>query len=98
MDRYLLPVRRVGLANKGRICGTSEYHAFATGQHRMRSAIWIAVACGTLVESVPSWRAQYRRPVRCRTSLMRYVGPPRIFSLMRMPAGSLGKNLTLQIL
>ena len=71
---------------------------FATSQGRMRSAIWVAVASGTLVEYLPSRRTQYRLPVGCRTSSMRCVGPPRIFRLMRMSAGSLGKNLTLQIL
>ena len=50
-----------------------------------------------LVECLPSRRTQYRLPVGCRTSIMRCVGPPHIFRLMRTSAGSLGKNLTVQI-
>ena len=71
---------------------------FATSQRRMRSAIWLAAASGTLVEYLPSRRTQYRRPVGCRISSIRCVGPPRFFRLMRMSAGSLGTNLTLQML
>ena len=77
-----------------------DWHAaqvFATSQRRMRSAISVAVASGTLVEYLPSRRTQYR-PIDCRTSSMRCVGPPRFVKLMRTSAGSLGTDLTLQIL
>ena len=99
-----------GRAEAGKIEGAGSLHqtnvssdclvaqVFATSQGRMRSAIWVAVAFGTLVECLPSRGTQYGLPVGCRTSSMRRVGPPRIFRLMRMFAGSLGKNLTLQIL
>ncbi len=62
---------------------------FATSQRRMRSAIWPAVASGTLVEYLPSRRAQYRRPISCRTSSMRCVGPPRFFRQIQMSIVSL---------
>ena len=70
----------------------------ATSQRRMRSANRVALASGTFVEYLPSRRTQCRRPTGCRTSSMRYVGPPRFLRLMRMSAGSLGTNLTRQIL
>ena len=86
------------LCNKGTIRGTAGYHEFATSQGRMRSAIRVGVAWGTLVEYLPSRRTQFLRPTGCRTSSMRCVGPPRFLRLMRISAGSLGTNLTLQIL
>ncbi len=64
----------------------------------MSSAIWLAVASGTLVEYLPSRRTQYRCPTGCRISSMRCVRPPRCFRLTRMSAGSLGTHLTLQML
>ncbi len=71
---------------------------FATSHRRMRSAIWLAFASGTLVEYFPSRRTQYRRPAGCRISSIRYVFPPRFFKLIRMSAGSLGTLLTLRVL
>ena len=39
---------------------------FATSQRRMRLAIWLAVASGTLVESLPARPTQCRRPTPAR--------------------------------
>ena len=73
--------------------GCHVAQVFAAGQRRMRSAIWLAVASGTLVEYLPFRRAQCRRPVGCRISSMRCVRPSRFFRPIRMSVGSLCTNL-----
>ena len=53
------------VGNNGTIRGTAGYHEFATSQGRMRSAIRVGVAWGTLVEYLPSRPTQFRRPTGC---------------------------------
>ena len=100
LDRtYVLDKGLGRLRRETKVCW--DWHVaqvFATSHRRTCSAIWLAVAPGTLVEHLPCRRPQYRRPTGCSTSSMRCVGLSFSRRLMRMSAGSLSTDLTLQML